>query len=252
MNVRKSLLVAAAALALVVSPAASSAQNSDLQAQVQKKLTGSHYKNVTVQVDNNGNVLLGGTVDLYAYKAEADEKAHHVKGVKGVDNEIQVAGKQVSDQELQQKIGRKIEYDRAGWRDQPFNAIGVQVQNGIVTLSGHASVPWAKQDALAIAENTPGVRDVIDDVTVDPESPFDDRIRIAEYRAIYGHPALNKYAIDPARAIRISVNNGVVTLYGTVDSQMDKNIANIQANQVSGVFKVINNLVVANQKKEKK
>jgi osmotically-inducible protein OsmY len=73
---------------------------------------------------------------------------------------------------------------------------------------------------------------------------------MATARAIYGYPSLNKYAIDPAKPIRISVQNGHVELYGTVDSQADKETAYIRANAVPGVFSVTNYLQVANQPTE--
>ena len=77
------------------------------------------------------------------------------------------------------------------------------------------------------------------------------RNRLAEARAIYGAAQLNKYALDPAKPIRITVVNGNVTLSGVVDSQADKDIANIQARGVSGVFKVTNNLQVAGSSQER-
>jgi osmotically-inducible protein OsmY len=80
---------------------------------------------------------------------------------------------------------------------------------------------------------------------------MDDRIRVAVYRSVYGFPSLNKYAIDPAQPIRISVQNGNVTLFGQVDSQSDKDAAGIRANSVSGVFHVTNDLQVAGQAPEK-
>ncbi len=70
--------------------------------------------------------------------------------------------------------------------------------------------------------------------------------------AVYGFPMLNKYAIDPAKPIRISVQNGNVTLFGVVDSQGDKNAAGIRANGVPGVFSVKNDLQVAGQPSENK
>jgi hypothetical protein len=79
---------------------------------------------------------------------------------------------------------------------------------------------------------------------------MDDRTRMALARAVYGSPVLNKYAIDPAQPIRISVQNGHVELYGVVDNQTDKNIAFLQANSVPGVFSVKNYLQVANQTSE--
>jgi osmotically-inducible protein OsmY len=79
---------------------------------------------------------------------------------------------------------------------------------------------------------------------------MDDQTRMAVARAVYGYGMLNKYAIDPATPIRISVQNGTVELYGTVDSQADKDVAFLRANGVSGVFSVKNYLQVAGQPTE--
>jgi hyperosmotically inducible protein len=76
---------------------------------------------------------------------------------------------------------------------------------------------------------------------------MDNGIRRAEFRSIYGFPSLNRYAMNPLKPIRISVQNGHVTLYGVVDSQGDKDAAGIRANTVPGVFSVTNNLQVAGQ-----
>ena len=98
---------------------------------------------------------------------------------------------------------------------------------------------------------TPGVKDVVDNIEVDPVSTMDWQTRMAVARAVYGYPTLNKYAIDPAKPIRISVQNGNVELYGMVDSQADKDTAYLRANGVPGVFSVKNYLQVANQAPEK-
>jgi hypothetical protein len=79
---------------------------------------------------------------------------------------------------------------------------------------------------------------------------MDDQSRMAVARAIYGFPTLNKYAIDPAKTIRISVQNGQVELYGIVDTQADKEMAYMRANAVPGIFSVKNYLQVANQPAE--
>ena len=91
----------------------------------------------------------------------------------------------------------------------------------------------------------PGVKDVVDNLEVAPLSPMDDRCALRLARAIYGTPQLQKYALDPAKPIRITVVNGNVTLSGVVDSKMDRDVAGIRANSVPGVFKVMNNLQVA-------
>jgi hyperosmotically inducible protein len=208
------------------------------------------YKDLQIVV-NNGVVDLEGTVPDFATKEELDKKAHRAKNVVAVRNQLQVAGAgEISDQQLQQKIVQKLQYDRVGYGN-AFNAISVNVQNGVVTLGGNALGPVAADSAVSLASHFPGVQDVINDIQVDPVSPMDDRSRMQVYRAIYGFPSLNKYAIDPAQPIRITVVSGNVTLNGVVLNQADKDTAGIRANGVPGIFKVTNNLQVANPSNEK-
>jgi hyperosmotically inducible protein len=217
-----------------------------IQGEITDSLKGSRFKNVQASV-TSGIVYLSGTVDLFADKEDAAKKASRNKSATAVRNEIEVAGPQESDDELQNKLVRKVQYDRVGYGTTAFNAIGVSVRNGTAILSGHAYGPSDKYSALAVAGNMPGVKDVVDEIDVDPISPMDDRIRVIVARSIYGYPSLNKYAIDPGKPIRISVQNGNVTLFGLVDSQMDKDVANMRANSVAGVFKVTNQLDVAGE-----
>ena len=217
---------------------------------VMKKLDKKQFKDVKATVDSNGIATLTGSVDLYEYKNDADRRAHKVKGVTGVRDEIQVNGPAVSDQELQKKLVEKLTYDRVGYGN-AFNAISVSVQNGVVTLGGHARTDVDKDSALALVSMQPGVKDVEDNVQVDPTSMMDDQTRLAVARAVYGNAMLNKYAIDPAKPIRISVQNGHVELSGVVDSQADKDMAYLRANQVPGVFSVKNDLQVAGSTNEK-
>jgi len=216
--------------------------------QVQSKLNKSQFKNVKVSVEN-GIATLTGTVDMYESKVDADRRVHKVKGVTAVRNEIEVAGPSMTDQQLQSKLTEKLAYDRVGYGNL-FNAITVNVQNGAVTLGGHARTYVDRDSALALVSTTPGVKDVNNEIEVDPTSIMDDQTRFAVARAVYGYPSLNKYAIDPEKPIRISVQNGHVELYGVVDSQGDKETAYLRANGVPGVFSVKNYLEVAGQPAE--
>jgi hyperosmotically inducible protein len=241
------VLIIAAALAV---PAVFAQNDSETQASVQKALSSSRFKGIQASVQS-GVVTLTGTVDLVATKINADQKVHHVHGVTAVRNDIQVAGSEIPDAQLQQKLQKAITYDMVGYGTTAFDAITVQVQNGVVTLGGHAYGPVDASDAVAIVANTKGVRDVIDNIQVDPVSPNDDRIRRAVFRAVYSYPLLNQFLIDPAKPIRIQVANGHVTLYGTVDTKAERDAAGIQANTVPGVFSVTNDLQVANAAPEK-
>jgi len=253
MDSRKFLVLAATLFAafLSFSTVASAAQAQDLAATIRAKLDKSQYKDVQVNVDANGVATLTGTVNLYEYKADADKNVHKVKGVTAVRNEIEVAGPSVSDSQLEKSLAEKLAYDRVGYGN-VFDAITLQVQNGVVTLGGSALDYPSRDSALGVVSTTPGVKDVVDQITVDPLSPMDNQIRMQVARAIYGYPSLNKYAIDPAKPIRIAVQNGNVALYGEVDSEADKDAAYIRANGVPGVFSVKNYLQVANQPTESK
>jgi osmotically-inducible protein OsmY len=157
---------------------------------------------------------------------------------------IEVQGPVVSDAQLQEKLAKKLRYDRVGYFDNAFNYLTLGVNDGVVTVGGETMNEVGRDSALAIVQRMPGVRDVIDEVKVSPVSLFDDNIRLNTVRALYRDPVLGKYAMDPSAPIRIVVDNGTVGLYGAVDSAMDKQIAGMRANQVFGAFRVENHLTV--------
>jgi len=213
---------------------------SDIEARLDKK----QFHDVKVSMDQ-GTATLTGTVDLYAFKADADKRVRKAKGVTAVRNLIEVGGPTIPDEVLKDKLGEKLEYDQVFYGN-AFNAITISVRNGVVTLGGHAFYVFnSKDSALALVSYYPGVKDVQDEIQVDPVSILDNGIRMRVYRAVYGYPTLRRYAIDPGKPIRISVQNGHVGLYGLVDSQMDKDVAFIRANGVPGVFEVKNYLEIA-------
>jgi len=125
-----------------------------------------------------------------------------------------------------------------------FDNIAYKVRGGKVVLSGQVAQPIVKSDAEDAVKSIKGVTLVVDKIQVLPLSPFDDQTRQAEYHAIYDFPSLSHYGLGSYHAIRIIVDNGHVTLYGTVDSKSDADTANIRANSVPNVFSVTNNLTV--------
>jgi hyperosmotically inducible periplasmic protein len=125
-----------------------------------------------------------------------------------------------------------------------FDNIAYKVDGYNVSLMGQVTRPTLKSDAENVVKRIEGVEHVDNQIEVLPTSPNDDRLRLRLYRAIYGYPPMQKYALGVQKPIRIIVKNGHVTLEGVVDNEGDKNIANIRANSVSGVFSVTNNLQV--------
>jgi hyperosmotically inducible protein len=126
-----------------------------------------------------------------------------------------------------------------------FDDLAFRLDGNVVTLLGAVTRPTLKSDAEAVVKRVPGVEKAINQIEVLPLSPMDDRIRMAEYRAIYGDPVLStKYGYRALPSVHIIVKNGNVTLRGVVASEADKNLVYMRANAVKDVFSVKNELEV--------
>jgi len=238
------VLVGVLTTGAIAQTASSARYDVAIQQKVSQKLQDkSDFQSVKSSVED-GIVTLTGTVDLYQDKLDATKQIRKVQNVQGVRNLIEVAGTNVPDQELHAQIAKKLYYERVGYYDNAFNYFTLGVNNGVVTVGGETYNDVARNDAMATIQRMAGVKDVVNEVKVSPVSIFDDNIRVRAARAIYRDPALGKYSIDPARPIRIIVNNGHVSLYGTVISDMDKTVAGMRVNQIPGAFSVQNNLIV--------
>jgi hyperosmotically inducible periplasmic protein len=129
-----------------------------------------------------------------------------------------------------------------------FDNLSFRVEGDTVTLEGQVVRPTLKSDAEGVVKNIEGIGRVVNNIEVLPLSPMDDQVRRAVYRAIFSEAGLSRYSESAVPSIHIIVKNGNVTLVGIVDSEGDKNLANIRANGVPNVFSVKNELVVTPSK----
>ena len=236
---------------LVAQTAAATRYDNQIQTTVAAKLAAKkQFQNVQSKVED-GIVTLTGTVDLYQRKLDAAKLARKTARAQGVRNLITVAGPNVADEQIEQKLDRKLAYVRVGY-DNTFDYFALGVKDGVVTVEGQDRTGVGRDEALADIYNQPGVKDVIENISLEPVSPMDDGLRLRAARAIYRDPVLSKYAIDPAKPIRIIVDNGHVTLYGSVQNAMDKQVAGIRANQIFGAFSVENKLEVEKDSRQSK
>jgi hyperosmotically inducible protein len=116
--------------------------------------------------------------------------------------------------------------------------------SGEVTLDGKVYRPSLKGSVERAVSSIEGVDAVDNQLEVLPTSFSDDDIRMAIYRSIYGHSALQQYQLRAVPPIHIIVENGRVTLEGVVGNTLDKRVAGMQANSVNGVFEVVNKIRV--------
>ncbi len=124
-----------------------------------------------------------------------------------------------------------------------FDDLGFTVNSGTVTLVGQVTQPVLKIDAEKTVKTIEGVTNVVNKIEVLPLSGVDDEIRRAVFHAIYGDLVLStRYGYQAVPSIHIIVKNGNVRLEGVVANEMDRDICNIRANAVPGVFSVQNDL----------
>lgn len=129
-----------------------------------------------------------------------------------------------------------------------FDDLAFKLDGGTVTLLGQVVRPTLKDDAGRVVKRIAGVTQVVNNIEVLPNSPMDDQIRRAAYRAIYGDPSIStRYGFRAVPSIHIIVKNGHITLEGVVANEGDKNLIGIRANGVPNVFSVTNSLQVENE-----
>ena len=122
-----------------------------------------------------------------------------------------------------------------------FDSVHMQVDNGIVTLTGKVTMPYKKNDIEKRVARIDGVHQVVNKITVLPVSSFDDELRFRIARAIYGNSNFWNYGSMANPPIHVIVENGHVTLDGVVNSNTDRMLARSIASSF-GAFSVTNDL----------
>lgn len=121
---------------------------------------------------SDGTITLTGKVDSEVDKALAEELLASLDGVKGVENELTVVNNdKKSDSEMMQsltdtKIETVVKTRLLLESEVRGTAIEVEVDKGVVTLSGKVDSDAAKDLAVAIAKNTDDVDSVVDKLTI--------------------------------------------------------------------------------------
>jgi len=122
-----------------------------------------------------------------------------------------------------------------------FDSVHMQVDNGIVTLTGKVTMPYKKNDIEKRIARIDGVHQVVNKITVLPVSNFDDELRFRIARAIYGNSNFWNYGSMANPPIHVIVENGHVTLDGVVNSSVERMLARSLATGF-GAFSVTNEL----------
>jgi hyperosmotically inducible protein len=234
-------------LLLFLAPASTRADvgpsTAEMTAGVQTRLYNAGiFKHGEVNVHvRNGVATLTGTVDSYGQELRAVRAARHQHGVIGVVDRIQVTAEDVGPQQILTKARHAVLM-------YPFytifDHITFSTEGNRLVVAGEVTQPYKKSDLGNILADIKGVTYVKNIVKVLPAYPYDDHIREEVAERIYGDPMFVNYANQPNPPIHIIVDNGHVTLYGAVNSKVERQKAEMDARFAATYFGLTNNLRV--------
>ncbi|OAP35307.1 ornithine aminotransferase [Sinorhizobium glycinis] len=142
----------------------------------------------------------------------------------------------MSDIRLRQDILDKLEYELS------IDAanIGVTVEDGVVTLTGHVHSFAEKHTAERVAQRVKGVRAIAEEIVVrlpENKKAADDEIARRVIKILTWGAA-----VADLKDIQVKVENGYVTLEGTVDFYFQRNAAESLVRRLSGITGIDNRL----------
>jgi osmotically-inducible protein OsmY len=183
-------------------------------------------------------VTLSGYVDTYSKKWAAERTAVRVFGVKAVAVEIQVrvpSSLKRPDESIARAAANALEWDASV----PDDRVKVQVQNGLVTLSGEVDWWYQKNAAEEAVCRLMGVISVSNGITIKPESKLLD----AEVKEKI-ESAFQRNAVLDARRITVETRGGKVILRGSVHSWLEKEQVQWAAWAAPGVSAVESHITI--------
>jgi osmotically-inducible protein OsmY len=185
----------------------------------------------------DGVVTLSGYVDSYVKKLAAERAAARVFGVRAVAEAIQVrlpGSLKRSDEDIAEVVANILEWNVL----LPNDRVKVQVQDGVVTLSGEVDWVYQKYAAEEAMRYLMGVVHVSNQITVKPTvKPVDIKEKIES--------AFQRNALLDSRRIKIETRGGKVILTGSVRSWGEKAEAQWVSWAAPGVFDVENGIIIS-------
>jgi hyperosmotically inducible periplasmic protein len=130
-----------------------------------------------------------------------------------------------------------------------FDSVHVQIDNGLVALTGKVTMPYKKVAIGKRVAKVAGVKQVRNNIDVLPVSQMDDRLRLSIARAIYSNANFWGYGSMVNPPIHVIVERGRVTLEGVVNNNVDRMLARSIASSFQSFGPVKNELKTAAEAK---
>lgn len=236
---------------LLVSPAppAFAASDAQLARRIEERLAEAGFQQrADIKVDvESGVARLTGIVLRWADLREADRLAR--KDVKSVVNLLRVVPETPrTDKEIKTDVENAVlRWERYG----PFDAVGVEVRDGVVSLSGWVENPWKREQIEDRLARVDGIKDLINNLRVQGFSSNDVELRQEVFTKIYTDPLFERFANMNDPPVRVYVDHGRVTLVGMVGSAVEQ-VAVGHIARSTLAFSVTNLVQIESEVREKK
>jgi hyperosmotically inducible periplasmic protein len=220
MRARRRSRAALVGLLLALAAPALAASDAQLARRIEDRLAKAGFaQRADVKVDvESGVARLTGFVLHWSDVREADRLAR--KDVRSVVNLLRVVPETPrTDKDIRTDVERAVlRWERYG----PFDAVGVEVRDGVVSLGGWVESPWKRGQIEERLTRVDGIRDVVNNLRVQGFSSGDVSLRSEVFTKIYTDPLFERYAnlVDPP--VRVYVDRGRVTLVGVVGSRLEQ------------------------------
>jgi osmotically-inducible protein OsmY len=179
-------------------------------------------------VAEDGVITLTGHVGSYAEKIAAERAVKRVSGVRGVAQEIEVrypSDKKTADDQIAKRA-----LDVIAWNTTlPKDRIQIRVQDGWVALTGQVDWWYQRTDAENAVKRLSGVTGITNSITMKP------RVQATDVKS----------RIEKAlKRIKVSVDEGRVTLDGKVKAWYERELAERTAWAAPGVTAVVDRIAI--------
>jgi osmotically-inducible protein OsmY len=195
-----------------------------IRRRVEERLGEEDLTGITVTV-HGAVVTLRGTVATLAIKLSAIAHARDASDGSPVVSELSIP-RVANDERLTEAIARRVEQYVFFTI---FDEVAVEVDEGLVRLSGRVTMPFKADAFAAVTARVAGVQAIDNTIRVLPASQRDDQLRYTIATWLYGDPLFRHYALQVNPPVHIIVEHGDVTLTGFVYSEVERRTAEVIA-----------------------
>ncbi len=210
-------------------------KTNSLAQRVSNAISENYNQNFNISANSKGIIRIEGTVNSLYDKYNIFDIVSKIPGVKGIDDFVSINAPLLPSDVIKDGIKYNLKLDPSILEP---NRIRVNVtDNGLVILSGTVSYPREKLQAETVASWEKGATGIVNLIKVLPKTKAESGKNI---KTVVNDIIKNDFPLD--NHVRLSVNNGIVTLAGHSSDIWGIDHLPVDCYKLEGVKKVVNDI----------